>query len=167
MIEEFADLQCPPCATLSGTLKKMLADSPNQLAVIFRHFPLLTHEHARAAAYAAEAAGRQGKFWEMHDLLYQNQKDWSKAADSRPLFTRYAASLQLDLARFQTDLDNGEVQARVAADQERAKSLGVTNTPTLFLNNREVPPKSFSPEGLRAVIEEALRGGAPGGEKAP
>ena len=116
------------------------------------------HNHAAEAARAAEAAGLQGRFWEMHDLLYQNQLAWSKEADVKPLFLKYASEFGLDLGRFEKDYDGAEVRARVTADQARGASLGVTSTPTLFINGQPLPPASLNENGLRTAISAAIRG---------
>jgi len=158
MIEEFADLQCPPCGELATILHRLEQDYRGKLAVTFRHYPLQTHQHARRAALAAEAAGLQGKFWEMHDLLYKNQSAWSNATEVQPLLAGYAGSLGLDQTKFASDLEKPESRARIAADQERAASLGVKQTPTLFINSELVPVSSFTMEGLRARIDAALAG---------
>jgi len=155
-IEEFADFQCPPCASLSTIIQTLEQDYHGKVRVIFRHYPLPNHQHARPAAYAAEAAAMQGKFWEFHDLLYKTQSVWSKATEIRPLLTGYAATLGLDVNKFSADLDKPETSARINADQERAAALGVKQTPTLFVNNQVVPVASFNAEGLRAVIKAAL-----------
>jgi len=156
-LEEFGDFQCPPCGMMSGSLLEIEKDYGPKLRVIFRNFPFPNHQHALEAAYAAEAAGLQGHYWEMHDLLYKEQANWSKAADAKQLFVAYAKMLGLDVSRFEKDIAGPTVQARVVADQNRGKSLGVNATPTIFINNREVPPKSLSPAALRAAIDEALR----------
>lgn len=158
-IEEFADFQCPPCGGLSAVLHKLEQDYHGRLRILFRHFPLQNHQRARPAARAAEAAGLQGKFWEMHDMLYKNRTTWGNpTADIQALFTAYATTLGLDLARFTADLDKPETEARITADQDRGKSLGVSSTPTLFLNNQLVQPASFSEQGLRAALDAALAG---------
>jgi protein-disulfide isomerase len=120
------------------------------------------HAHALEAALAAEAAGLQGRFWEMHDLLYKNQAVWSKALDVRPFFNMYARSLRLDVERFARDLTSDEVKARVVSDGEQGVSRGVKNTPTLFINDREVRA-SFSPERLHQAIDAALAETTPKG----
>lgn len=155
-IEEFADFQCPPCAALAHNLHKFEQDLGGRLRIIFRHYPLQNHQNARPAALAAEAAALQGKFWEMHDLLYQSQPAWAKATEIRPLLNEYAGKLGLDLTRFAADMDNPETKARIAADQARATSLGVKQTPTMFLNNEVVPVASLNPQALRGLIEAAL-----------
>lgn len=159
-IEEFGDFQCPPCANLSNVLARVEKDYGEKLRVVFREFPLEMHNHAMAAAAVAEAAGLQGRFWEMHDLLYRTQTVWSKEQDVAPVFTSYAQSLTLDLPRFSTALAGAELRDRIRLDQERGKSLGVTATPTIFVNGRPLPPTAFDEGGLRAMIDAALRGEA-------
>jgi len=156
-LEEFGDFQCPPCGTLSGPINQLEHDYHPRLRVIFRHFPLTIHQHAREAALASEAAGRQGRFWQMHDVLYREQAVWSKAADVRPLFDAYAGMLGLKIDRFKKDMESDEVKGRVAADQEQGASLGVTVTPTILINNRALPPAaSLNPASLRAALAAAM-----------
>jgi protein-disulfide isomerase len=156
-LEEFGDFQCPPCATLSEPINHLEREYRPRLRVIFRHLPLVTHQHAREAACAAEAAALQGRFWEMHDLLYREQSNWSKAPDVQVLFHSYAGILGLDLARFKRDMDSEQVKARVAADQQRADSLGVKTTPTILINGRSLAPAALNPDGIRAALDEALK----------
>lgn len=157
-IEEFADFQCPPCASLSSILHKLEEDYRGRVRIVFRHYPLANHKNARPAALAAEAAGAQGRFWEMHDLLYKEQSAWGAAVDAVPLFNAYAGTLGLDVARFAADLQNKQLSARVGADQTRAAALGVSQTPTVFLNDRLVPAPSLNAADMRALIESALKG---------
>lgn len=156
-LEEFADLQCPPCAALSEPIAQLEKTYRGRLRVIFRHFPLATHPHAQEAAQAAEAAGMQGRFWEMHDLLYREQAAWSQAADARLMFEAYAGTLGLDLVRFRKDFEGEPAKARIAADAKRGEVLGVAITPTVFLNGNPVPPAALRPDRLRGTIEAALK----------
>ncbi len=156
-LEEFGDFQCPPCGMISGPLLEIEKDYGPKLRVIFRNFPFPNHQHALEAAYAAEAAGLQGRYWEMHDLLYKEQANWSNAPDVKQLFVSYAKILGLEMNRFETDMAGPTAKARVTADQERGKSLGVNATPSIFINNQGLPPKSLNPTALRAAIEEALK----------
>ncbi|HJT82116.1 MAG TPA: thioredoxin domain-containing protein [Chthoniobacterales bacterium] len=160
-LEEFGDFQCPPCGLLAGPVKQIEHDFEPKVRVIFHHFPLPNHQHARTAACAAEAAGLQGKFWEMHDLIYREQKNWSKATDAAAMFASYAGMLGLDLERFKKDITSEQVNERVSADQKRGAALGVQNTPTIFLNNKAIPPTDLAPDRLRLVIEEAVKQPAP------
>ena len=156
-LEEFGDFQCPPCGLLHPVLKTMEHEFGPRLRIIFREFPLVpTHQHALAAARAAEAAGMQGKFWEMHDLLYENQASWSNAFDVRPIFEGFATKIGLDLDQFKRDLASNAVEQRILQDGKRGRSLGVPGTPTVFINGREVPFDSLPAEKLRVVIKTAL-----------
>lgn len=150
-LEEFGDFQCPACATVAGMLRPLEAEYGSKLRVVFWNFPLAMHKHGRDAALAAEAASLQGQFWQMHDLLYDKQSAWSIADDVRPLFEQFATELKLDVERFKKDYASAEVAARVDRQREYGVSRGVKNTPTIFVNGRELPPP-FNPEGLREAI---------------
>jgi protein-disulfide isomerase len=160
-LEEFGDFQCPPCAMLSEPINQLEKDYRPNVRVVFHNFPLPVHAHAREAALVAEAAGLQDHFWEMHDLLYREQAIWSKAIDVRTLFNSYAGILGLDVERFKRDMDGEQVSERVMADQKQGASLGVKNTPTIFLNNRAVDPQSLNPAALRTQVEEAVKAKPP------
>ena len=155
-LEEFGDFQCPPCGQFAGFVEELLKEYDPRLRVVFRNLPLPSHEHAREAALAAEAAGFQGKFWEMHDTLYREQETWSKAPNVRELFESYAGTIGLDLDQFKKDMDGDKARERVDSDHALADSLGIKMTPTLFINNRPVDPKDKNPEGVRAEIKAAL-----------
>lgn len=160
LLEEYSDFQCPQCGRMHTIVKELQAKYPAQLRVGFRHLPLQTiHRHARESARAAEAAAAQGRFWEMHDLLYENQETWSKAESARPLFVSYAQRLGLDTARFQQDIDSSTVSMGVVGDERRATSLRVGATPTFFINGRELKfEESNTLEKLGAAVERALAG---------
>jgi protein-disulfide isomerase len=182
-LEEFGDFQCPPCGLLAATLLKVEHDYGTRVRVVFRQFPLGMHAHALTAACAAEAAGLQGRFWEMHDLLFQNAENWSKesprpfrrvipnagpvappdetATSVRAIFAGYAATLGLDVERFKKDMDTEEVKARIKLDQERGASIGVDRTPILLIDGIEIPFSSFNVDALHAVIDAALSGKTP------
>jgi len=160
-IIEFGDFQCPPCANLSEPINQLERDYRSRLRIIFRHFPLPNHPHAREAALASEAASLQGRFWEMHDLLYREQSVWSKAQDVRVLFNAYAGMLGLNIDRFKKDMESEQVKARVESDEQQATTRGVRTTPTIFINNRQVSPAYLNPAGLRGSIDAALRAPTP------
>jgi len=180
-LEEFGDYQCKPCGFLAATLRKIEHDYGTSVRLVFRQFPLAMHPHAMNAARAAEAAGLQGKFWQMHDMIYENAPTWSQesprpfikvvpapgAAPSdaptgvRLVFTGYAEKIGLDVERFKRDMDTEPVKARIAADQERGVSIGVDRTPFLFIDGVQVPYTSFDEKELRAVIDSALSGKTP------
>lgn len=151
-LEEFGDFECPPCASLHTELRKVEAEYGARLRVVFRHLPLPMHTRAEAAARASEAAALQGRFWEMHDRLYESQQEWTEACDVRQVFTRYARELGLDGERFAKDMDAESVTERLRLDQQRADSISLNATPTLFLNGRQIPTAS-----LREKIEAELK----------
>lgn len=155
-LEEYGDYQCPPCGALFHEMKTIEKEYGDEIRFVFRHYPLPNHKHAVTAAHAAEAAGLQGRFWEMHDMIYQNQMSWSPANDARPVFLQYARDLNLDIDRFTRDMDSPEVAARVRSDYERGASQRVEGTPTMFINGRQMRPEAVSAEGLRLALDFML-----------
>ena len=158
-LEEFGDFQCPPCGKLSEPINQL--QKQYNLRVIYRQFPLANHAHAKEAAFASEAAALQGRFWQMHDLLFREQPVWSNSTDARTLFNAYAGMLQLDLDRFKKDMESSEVKRKVEMDQRRGTAIGVTTTPTIFVNNQALSAKQLNPAELPAVIEAAMKQGKP------
>lgn len=159
-LEEFGDFQCPPCGKLAPQVEELEREFGPKLRVIFRQLPLPMHAHAREAAEAAEAAGLQGKFWQMHGLLYREQTKWSDAKEFRPMLMNYAKLAGVNVTRFAKDLDGPEVKARLTADKERAAKVDATLTPTVFINGRQVTGTALSAAGIRTAIQEALAKGA-------
>jgi protein-disulfide isomerase len=155
-LEEFGDFQCPPCGQFASFVEELRKEYDSRLRIVFRNFPLPAHEHAREAALAAEAAGFQGKFWEMYDTLYREQSAWSKAPNTRELFESYAGTLGLNMDQFKKDMDSDKARERVDSDRALGDSLGIKVTPTLFINNHPVEPQEKNPEGVRAAINAAL-----------
>ena len=156
-IEEFGDFQCPPCGMFHPVLEQMEAEFGDQLRVTFREFPLVpTHQHALAAASSAEAAGLQGKFWEMHKLIYDHQNDWKGQFDVRPIFEGYAKQIGLDIDKYNRDVSSDFVAQRIFMDGRRAHSLGVQGTPTVFLNGVEVTFDSLPADKLRVLIQKEI-----------
>jgi protein-disulfide isomerase len=157
-LEEFGDFECPPCGMLHPILRDIEKEyGPAKVRIIFREFPLVpNHAHALAAARAAEAAGMQGKFWEMHDMIYETQKDWHESFDTRPIFEGYATKIGLNLEKFREDQTSNTVEQRIFQDGKRGHSLKVLGTPTVFMNGREVPFESLAPDKLKALINAEL-----------
>jgi protein-disulfide isomerase len=156
MIEEFSDFQCPVCGRMHTVVKQLTEKYPTQVGVAFRNFPLREiHKHAAEAARAAEAAAMQNKFWEMHDMLYEKQSEWSNPDDARTLFIGYAKSLGLDVPRFTSDLDSSIVAMRVVADERRGAAFGIHATPTFFINGREL---SFEQSNTLDLLSAAVDG---------
>lgn len=156
-LEEFGDFECPPCGLFHPILKQMEEEFGDKLQVTFREFPLVpTHQHALAAASAAEAAGLQGKFWEMHHMLYDRQTAWKTQFDVRSIFEGYAKEIGIDVERYKRDVGSDLVQQRIFQDGKRGHSLGVKGTPTVFMNGREVPFEQLAADQLRVVIQREI-----------
>ena len=167
-LEEFGDFECPYCANLATFLDQVIKEYHPRVRLIFRNFPLPIHRFARDAALAAEAAGLQGRCWEMHGMLYREQAVWSSANsanNARTLFISYAETLGLDLDRFKRDMDSDKARERIESDQARAKSVGVTTAPSLFVDRREMGPNDRTPEGVRRLVDEAVKARSSASEK--
>jgi protein-disulfide isomerase len=135
VIEVFNDYQCRPCATFNKELKRVHEKYVDRVRIVFRNFPITdTHEKALLAAQTAEAAGLQGKFFEMIDLLYANARQWAESKNAKKLFISYARDLKLEQKRFRTDMSGDEVRERIRLDVERARFLNVPGTPTIVIN---------------------------------
>ena len=156
-VEEFSDFQCPACGNLEPGLRRVMKDYEDRARFVFRNYPLQMHKYAFLASRAAEAAGTQGTFWEMHDMLYDNQKEWSDSMEPRVQFDSYATRLGLDVQKFKADMERQDLAERVKADMLRGNTLGVKGTPTVYLNGRELVPGQLVTEDiLRREIEAAL-----------
>ncbi len=158
LLEEWGDFQCPPCGSFHPILQRIEGEYDTRVRVVFRHFPLPTiHKHAIDAARAAEAAALQGKFWQMHDMLFEKQNEWKDAAVARPIFQKYARTLGLDLDKFTRDMDSAAVNTRVMNDEQQGTARGVTGTPSVFVNGRALPFEVLiNYDKLRAAIEQEL-----------
>lgn len=155
-IVEFADFQCPACKQAFPELKKILETYTGKINFIYRHFPLPQHAHAQIASRAAEAASDQGKFWEMSELLYTRQNEWSVKQNARDIFIGYAEELGLNKDQFSTDLDSKKFDATINTDLQDAAKVGVNSTPTIFVNGKKIVlPPTY--ENLRSEIERQLR----------
>jgi protein-disulfide isomerase len=141
---EYGDFQCPYCGQFYPIVKQVQEKYGDQITFQFRHLPLLQiHKNAFAAARASEAASQQGKFWEMYDLIYQNQSTWSEASNARGIFEQYANQLNLDLNKFKTDFASSATNATINADiAEFDKTKLEKSTPTFLLDGKKITPKS-------------------------
>lgn len=155
-LEEFGDFECLPCSQFWPVLKQAQTEYGDRLSVTFREYPLNKHTHALAAARAAEAAGLQGRFWEMHDALYANRLTWLAASDTRAALIDCASKLPLDIERFKQDMDSDKVSMRIADDRDRVISLGLDRTPSVFINGDKLTTRPLTIEVLRAAIDSAL-----------
>jgi protein-disulfide isomerase len=149
-VVEFSDFQCPFCNRVNPTMDQVEREYGDDVRIIFKHLPLRIHPKAPAAHAAAEAAHRQGKFWEMHDLIFSDQR-----AMSPEKYEEYAAQLGLDMDQFKRDVASASVKQKIAADAAEAAKLGVTGTPAFFVNGRFIsgaqPYATF-----KSMIDEEL-----------
>jgi len=155
-IEFFSDMQCPQCARYEPMVKSVRDEFGDKVRMVVRHYPLRAHEHAELAAWAAEAAANQKKFWEMIAALYKTQWMWGRAPAPRVVIMDQAKQLGLDMDQFQKDMDGSEVRDRVAADEAHAQKVGIKTAPSVVINGYNVPNTEFNEDGIRAAIKTAL-----------
>jgi protein-disulfide isomerase len=158
VLEEFADLACPQCARVTPILHEVRSSYGDKVKLIFRQFPLEIPQHKNAydAARAAEAAGMQGKFWEMENILFKNQTLWQPATDPRPMFEDYAKQIGLNVEQMKTDMVGMPATMRVDADKKRGKALEVNSTPSVYLNGKLLTLEDTAPENLKKLIDAEL-----------
>jgi protein-disulfide isomerase len=153
---EYGDYQCPGCKGVSSRVKTLSEAYKDQIAFVFRHFPLTTiHPNARAASGAAIAAGLNGKFWEMHDTLYEKQTSWQTLAgeERTAAFTDYATALGISKDAFTSSLGDNAINQKISFDQAIAKKINVDSTPTFYLNGVKLEGSVWSSE---AKFAEAI-----------
>ncbi len=165
VIEEFADFQCPACAGVHPKMNEITGLYGSRIKFIYRNFPLPMHAKAYDAAVAAEAAGIQGKFWDMQNLLFQNQKTWETQADHKKTFEDYAQTLGLDVEKFKNDMASTIAKQRVDADVQRGRSVGVSQTPSVYINGRLIPYESVDVPSLKLIIDAELKNTQAAGER--
>jgi protein-disulfide isomerase len=156
-ITEYGDFQCPACFQFYPVVKQVKQTYGDQITFQFRHFPLSQiHNYAMLSARAAEAAGMQDKFFEMHDLLYENQQVWSNSPDPNKVFEQYAKQLGLNVNQFRDDLQSEEVNDIVQADLAEARKHDYNSTPTFEINGKKIEnPRDF--ESFQKAIDEAIK----------
>jgi protein-disulfide isomerase len=154
-IAEFSDFACPYCERIRHPLKEVLDAFPNDLKILFKHFPLSIHPKAQPAAEASECAADQGKFWEYHDLLFADVLAWYEAKDLNGKLVEFAGRLALDPQRFQVCLESGAKKEIVARNKREGRSVFVSGTPTLLLNGRKVFT-THKVEDMKAWVQKAI-----------
>lgn len=155
---EYSDFQCPACGSYYPIVKQISQEFKNDIQFVYRNFPLRQlHPNALIAGQAAEAAGKQGKFWEMHDMIFENQRTWSnqKRKQIEETFISYANTLGIDTEQFKNDLNSKEVRDKVDSDYQSGIKAGVNSTPTFFLNGEKIQnPRNY--EEFRNIINQAI-----------
>ncbi len=152
---EFSDLQCPACLAAEPTIKAIRALNNPEVQLIYRHFPLPQHIHSKQVAYLAEAAGEQGKFWQMHDRLFETQDQWSALPDATNFFMDLVKELGLDEVKVKEVLEKGAFKSKIDEDIAEAQTLGVNSTPTFFINGQRLNLRSFG--DINTFINEELK----------
>jgi protein-disulfide isomerase len=156
-VVEFSDYQCPFCGQAEGLVKQVLETYPKDVRLVYKQFPLTSiHPNAMPASKAALAAGRQGKFWEMHHLIFENQRELGPEK-----YTEFAEKLQLDVPQFQKDMESPEILAQINREMQEGKAADVTGTPTIFVNGKRLMNRSF--DGFKQMIEASTGTPPPAG----
>jgi protein-disulfide isomerase len=153
---EFGDYECPACGEYNSLVKELLTDFTGQINYVFRNFPLSQHTNAQISSQAAEAAGLQGKFWQMHDKLYETQKDWSTSSDAKSIFIAYAQGLSLNIDKFKTDIDSQAVKDKIQSDANDGNLVKLTETPTFYLDGVKITNLTGNYADLKNVVGSAI-----------
>lgn len=154
VLTEYGDYECPACGFYNNWVKRLRKDFGDNLKVDFRNFPLSQHQYSMLAARAAEAARNQGKFWEMHDMLYDNQKEWSEG-NAQAIILKYAQSLNLNMEKFKNDLNSAKTQKTVMEDKKEGMQVPIHSTPTFMLKGKKIDnPKSYA--AFKQLIQQQL-----------
>ncbi len=143
VLAEFSDLQCPACASFEPALAQVLEEYGDSLRFEYKHFPLPIHQFALEAAMAAEAAGQQGEFFAYKDMLFENQQVWATSPNPSILFIQYAEDLELNIADFRRHMNSSLLRDKVQAEMSQGRELGVTGTPTFFLNGERMEIETY------------------------
>jgi len=149
VVSVFSDFQCPYCARVGALMEQVMKAYPNEVKVVYKNFPLQSHQMAQPAAFAALAAHRQGKFWEMHDKIFENSSNLSPEK-----FTELAKGLGLNMEQFAKDSDDPALKQQVQQDFQNGVKADVRGTPTLFVNGRRVTERGL--EGIKAMVDAEL-----------
>jgi protein-disulfide isomerase len=154
---EYGDMQCPYCAAYNPMLRQISTQFPDTVFV-FRYFPLLQHQNTIEASLAAEAAGAQGKFWEMHDLLFQKQSDWENTSDPLDTFAQYAQQVGVsDINKFKSDVTGDKYLQPMQTGEDQATQLNLQGTPTYFFNGHSLPVEANATiDGLKQQASQYL-----------
>ncbi|MEF9426185.1 MAG: DsbA family protein [Candidatus Mariimomonas ferrooxydans] len=152
-IVEFSDFQCSFCVNLQPTLKKVLETYPEEVKLVYKHFPLSFHAQAKNAAKASQAAEEQGKFWEMHDLIFEHYNTLTEKK-----FKEFAEKLGLNVKQFEADYNSNKYDKQIQQDIDIAKNVNVRGTPTLFINGKKMGNRSFNDfkEAIDKILNKPL-----------
>jgi protein-disulfide isomerase len=157
-VTEYADFQCPACAQFYLLFSQVKEQFKDEVRFEFKHFPLVQiHPNATTAHRAAQAAAAQGKFWEMHDLLFEQLQAWNDSTSATTVFEGYAQQLQLDLEKYKIDAASSDTLSIINADIDAGKNLSVTGTPTFFIDGKKIETSDISTvESFTKAIQDAI-----------
>lgn len=170
VVTEYADFQCPACAQFYPLASQVKEDFKDQIRFEFKHFPLVQiHPNATTAHRASQAAAAQGKFWEMHDLLFEQQQSWQDSTNASSIFEGYAKQIGLDVEKYKLDAASSDVLSIINADIEAGKQLNVTGTPTFFIDGKKIEDTSTisTVESFSKLIQDAINAKQPAAETPP
>lgn len=153
---EYSDLQCPACASFAPAVKEIVELHGENISFEYKHFPLPIHPHAIQAAMAAEAAGQQDKFFEYHDLLFENQQVWAQSVAPQATFLQYADELGIDIDTFKRHMNSSLIRDHIQSQFNEGRELGITGTPTFFLNGERMQIQTF--QDFAVQIGQAVSG---------
>ena len=153
---EYADFQCPACKNYALFVRQLKKDFGDDLLIAYRFFPLLGHQNAMSSSQAAFAAAKQNKFWEMSDMIYENQENWADSSNAEDLFIGYAKKLDLDITQFTNDYNADPTKKFITDQLNSGISIGINSTPTFFLNGKIIQnPQSY--EAFKKLIQDELK----------
>ena len=154
-IVEFADFECPACYAMHPVVEKLLADEGDNITYVYRNFPI--HQNADKLAVMALAAGKQNKFWEMYNILFDRQNEWAVLSPSARLteFDKYATEIGLNMAQYKADLKDPALAAQVSKDTEDAQAMGINSTPTFIINGKTVLRTTLPYEQFKNLVDTA------------
>ncbi|OGK44051.1 hypothetical protein A2957_01820 [Candidatus Roizmanbacteria bacterium RIFCSPLOWO2_01_FULL_38_11] len=151
---EFSDFQCPACKAYVLLAKQLNEKYKSKVRFVYKHFPLPIHNVSQPAALAAIAASKQGKFWEMHDLLFDKQEKWSVESDPKKFFVNYAKQLKLDIKQFEKDMESKESKTKMENDLTLGNQIGVNATPSFYINGKKIQAPQTLDEFSKIIDRE-------------
>lgn len=155
ILVEYLDFECEACASVFPMVQKIKEEYKDKVQFVVRYFPLDGHKSSRPVAYAVEAVGQQGKFWEMYELIFQKQVEWSRSQNVEQELEKYAISLGIDMDKYRADIESSEIKERIVSDLKKGRVLDVQATPAFFLNGEKIiPPSNIA--SFKKLLDDAL-----------
>lgn len=151
---EFGDYECPACTVYHPFVKQILTEFSGEVSFVFRNYPLSYHKNADIASYAVEAAGLQGKYWQMHDIVFENTTDWADSGDAQKVFIGYAQNLEMDTEKYASDINSDVIKNKILSDKRDGDQAGIDATPTFFINGRKIELRGNYETFRQAILSE-------------